>query len=42
MNLRLAPRERSLLLLWVAATAVGWAVGFFVCETVKAFVSTLN
>jgi hypothetical protein len=42
MNLRLTSHERSVGVWWVAATAVGWAVGFYVCEAVKAFVSTLN
>ena len=33
--------ERSLGIQWVVATIVGWAIGFFVCEALKAFVSTL-
>ena len=36
-KLELTPGERSLGLQWVAATIVGWAIGFFVCEAIKPF-----
>ena len=32
--------ERNLSVTWVIATVAGWAVGFFLCEALKAFVST--
>ena len=31
------PPERTLAIWWVVATAVGWGVGFFVCEAIKPF-----
>ncbi|MDQ2853376.1 MAG: hypothetical protein M3R32_00790 [Chloroflexota bacterium] len=34
--------ERALALQWVVATTVGWAVGFFVCETLKAFFESFS
>ena len=37
---RVSISERNLGATWVAATVVGWAIGFFVCEALKAFVST--
>ena len=37
MKLQLTEPERNLALLWVAATTVGWAIGFFVCEQLTGF-----
>lgn len=37
MKLASTQPERTLALLWVVATVVGWAVGFFVCEAIKPF-----
>jgi hypothetical protein len=31
--------ERNLALLWVAATTVGWGIGFFVCELLTGFLA---
>jgi hypothetical protein len=39
-NARVSISERNLGATWVVATVVGWAIGFFVCEALKAFVST--
>ena len=39
-SLRFTSRERNLGLQWVAATVVGWAIGFFACEAVETFVAT--
>ena len=33
--------ERNLVIWWTVATIVGWAIGFFVCEALKSFFSTL-
>ena len=40
-RLLVTPSERNLGLQWVAATVVGWAVGFTACEALKSIVSTL-
>jgi hypothetical protein len=37
---RLSISERNLGATWVAATVVGWAIGFFLCEALKAFLNT--
>lgn len=34
--------EWTLGILWVVATTIGWVVGFFVCETLKAFFESLS
>ena len=39
-SLRFTSRERNLGLQWVAATVVGWAIGFFACEAVETFLAT--
>ena len=34
--------ERTLALQWVAATTVGWGIGFFVCEAFNAFFASFT
>jgi hypothetical protein len=41
VNSGLAPAERVLGIQWVVATAVGWIIGFAVCEAVTSFLETL-
>ena len=33
--------QQTLLALWIVATIVGWVVGFYACEVIKHFISTV-
>ena len=41
MELGLTRTERGLGFQWVTANIVGWAIGFFVCEALNAFLATV-
>lgn len=41
MNTWLSGAERALAIQWIAATVVGWIVGFAACEALKTFVTTV-